>query len=35
MGDAFVGVERLRLATECAARNNIAQGLAKVSALKL
>jgi hypothetical protein len=35
MGDAFVGVERLRLATEGAARNNIAQGLAKVSALKL
>ena len=33
--DAFVGVERLRLATEGAARNNIAQGLSKISSLKL
>lgn len=35
MGDAFVGTERLRLATEGAARNNIALGLEKLSALKL
>ena len=35
MGDAFVGTERLRLATEGAARNNIKQGLGKISKLKL
>lgn len=34
-GDAFVGVNRGRLATEGAARNNIAQGLAKISRLNL
>jgi hypothetical protein len=33
MGDAFVGVERLRLANEGAAKENIAQGLSKISAL--
>ncbi len=33
--DAFAAVERLRLATEGAARNNIAQGLTKISSLKL
>jgi hypothetical protein len=33
--DAFAGVERLKLATEGAAKNNIAQGLGKISALKL
>ena len=33
MGDAFVGAERLRLATEGAAKNNIKQGLEKISAL--
>ncbi len=31
--DAFAGVERLRLANEGAAKENIAQGLAKLSAL--
>jgi hypothetical protein len=35
VSDAFVGAERLRLANEGAAKNNIAQGLAKISALKL
>lgn len=35
VSDAFVAVERLRLATEGAARNNIAQGLAKISNLSL
>jgi len=34
-GDAFVGTERLRLANEGAARNNIRQGLAEISRLKL
>lgn len=34
-GDAFAAVERLRLATEGAAKENIAQGLSKISALKL
>lgn len=34
-GDAFVGVTRLRLATEGAARNNISQGLARISRLNL
>jgi hypothetical protein len=34
-GDAFAAVKRLRLATEGAARNNIAQGLAKISKLSL
>jgi hypothetical protein len=33
--DAFAGVERLRLATEAAARNNIAAGLARIGALRL
>jgi hypothetical protein len=33
--EAFAGVERLRLATEAAARNNIATGLAKIGTLKL
>jgi hypothetical protein len=33
--DAFVGTERLRMANEGAARNNIAAGLAKISKLKL
>jgi hypothetical protein len=33
--DAFVAVERLRIATEGAARNNIAAGLAKISQLDL
>ena len=33
--DAFAGVERLRLATEGAARNNIAQGLSSISKLNL
>jgi hypothetical protein len=33
--DAFAAVTRLRLATEGAARNNIAQGLAKISKLNL
>lgn len=33
--DAVVAVTRLRLATEGAARNNIAQGLTKISQLKL
>lgn len=33
VGEAFAGVERLRLATEAAARNNIAAGLAKIGAL--
>lgn len=35
VGDAFAGAKRLRLATEGAARNNIAQGLAKISQLSL
>jgi hypothetical protein len=35
MGDAMVGVTRLRLATEGAARNNIAAGLAKIGQLNL
>jgi hypothetical protein len=35
MGDAMAGVTRLRLATEGAARNNIANGLAKISQLNL
>lgn len=35
VGDAFVGVARLRLATEGAAKNNIKQGLEKISKLKL
>jgi len=34
-GDAFVGTERLRLANEGAARNNIKQGLAEIAGLKL
>jgi len=34
-GDAFVGAERLRLANEGAARNNIKLGLAEISRLKL
>lgn len=34
-GDAFVGVTRLRLAVEAAARNNISQGLQAVAAQKL
>jgi hypothetical protein len=33
--DAFAGVERLRLANEGAAKENIAQGLSKISALSL
>lgn len=33
--DAFAGVERLRLANEGAARNNIKQGLAEIAQLKL
>lgn len=33
--DAFAAVTRLRLATEGAARNNIAQGLARISRLNL
>jgi hypothetical protein len=35
MGDALVAVTRLRLATEGAAKNNIAQGLEKISKLAL
>ena len=35
IGDAFVGATRLRLATEGAAKNNIAQGLAEISKLNL
>ena len=35
MGDAVVAVTRLRLATEGAARNNIAAGLAKIGQLNL
>ena len=35
VSDAFAGVESLRLATEGAARNNVALGLAKISALSL
>jgi hypothetical protein len=35
MSDAMVGVTRLRMATEGAARNNIAAGLAKISQLNL
>lgn len=34
-GDAFVAATRLRLATEGAARNNILQGLARISKLNL
>jgi len=34
-GDAFAGVERLRLANEGAARNNIKQGLAEIAGLQL
>lgn len=34
-GDAFVGTTRLRLANEGAAKNNIKQGLAKISRLNL
>ena len=34
-GEAFAGVTRLRLATEGALRNNIEQGLVKLSALSL
>ena len=34
-GEAFAGVERVRLATERAVRENMAQGLAKISKLKL
>jgi hypothetical protein len=33
--DAFVGVTRLKMATEGAAKNNVAQGLEKVSKLTL
>lgn len=33
--EAFAGTTRLRLATEGAARNNVAAGLAKISALSL
>src|SRR5262249_37334318 len=33
--DAFVGVERLRLATEGCVRNNISTGLQKISQLNL
>jgi hypothetical protein len=33
--EAFAGVERVRLATEGAVRNNIASGLAKISQLNL
>jgi hypothetical protein len=33
--EAFAGVERLRLATEAAARNNIAAGLTKIGSLNL
>jgi hypothetical protein len=33
--DAFAGVARLRMANEGAARNNISQGLGKISQLKL
>jgi hypothetical protein len=35
MGDAIVGVERLKLATEGAARDNIEKGLTKISLLAL
>ena len=35
VGDAFVGTERLRLATEGAAKNNIKQGLEMISSLNL
>lgn len=35
VGDAFAAVERLRMSTEGAARNNISQGLAKISSLSL
>lgn len=34
-GDAFVGTTRLRMANEGAARNNIKQGLARISRLNL
>jgi hypothetical protein len=34
-GDAFAGVVRLRMATEGAAKDNISQGLAKISQLNL
>lgn len=35
MGDALVGVERLRLAVEGAARSNIAQGMQAIAVLNL
>jgi hypothetical protein len=35
MSDAFVGVERLRLAVEAAARNNIQQGLGAIAGLQI
>ena len=34
-GDAFAAVKRLRLATEGAAKNNIAEGLSRISKLSL
>jgi len=34
VGDAFAGVERMRLANEAAARNNIAAGLQKIGRLQ-
>jgi hypothetical protein len=34
-GDAFAAVKRLRLANEGAAKENIAQGLSKISTLSL
>ena len=33
VGDAFAGATRLRLATECAARENIAEGLRRIDRL--
>ena len=35
MGDAFVGVTRLRMAIEAASRNNIEQGLNAIAELNL
>lgn len=35
MGDAFAGIKRLRLAQEGAARENIQEGLARISRVKL
>lgn len=35
MGDSLVGVTRLRLAVEGAARNNIKQGLEAIAAMNL